>query len=200
MTLILPQVNFIEDFRCYKAGDSVEFREPLTVITGDNGSGKSTLISTIRQLFKSKWTASNENQAKDKIEKTVPDGITIGYLDLSQDLYKGSPEFDFDNMPLFLKCMGSSSGEGVIFQLSHFLDANVNVPLIILDEPERGLSIRMQLIMSKLICHHRAKYPDQQMLITTHSRLFMDLAVQVYSTTHRSYISPTNYIKYMLNQ
>ena len=151
MSLFLSKIKFIDDFRCYKKGDEIELKNQLTVITGDNGSGKSSLISCIRQLFDTKWSMSTEESAKDKIESDVDGNQKIGYLDLSADLYKGSAEFDFDNMDTFMQCMSSSSGEGSIFQMASFLKKNRDCPLIILDEPERGLSIKKQRLMKDVL-------------------------------------------------
>lgn len=193
---ILPKVVFTNDFRCYKKGDEISLNESLTVITGDNGSGKSTLLSAIRKIFETKWSFSDELEAVDKIEANVPKNIRIGYLDLSLDLHKTSPEINFDNMQTYMQCLNSSSGEGVFLQMVEFLNEHTDLPLVILDEPERGLSIRLQLIMTKFIRQHRAKHPNQQIIITTHSRVFMNLSKEVYSTSHRDYIDPNEYIKW----
>lgn len=197
MILILPYVNFIEEYRCYKAGYKIIFKNNFTVITGENGSGKSTLLACIRALGKSKWSMSNDNQAQGKIEKVMPEETEIAYLDLSSDLYKGSPEFDFDNMSLYMQCVQSSSGEGAIYQLVNFLEVHTDKKLIILDEPERGLSIRKQLAVASVIKDYVARNPEQQILITTHSPEFMALAPEIYSISHRGFVTPETYLSWM---
>lgn len=200
MSLILPYVHFTEDYRCYKVGQRIIFRDNLTVITGENGSGKSTLLSCIRELGKSKWTMSSQRDSENKIEQVMPKDTEIAYLDLSSDLYKGSPEFDFDNMALYLKCMKSSSGEGAIYQMVKFLETQTDKSLIILDEPERGLSIRKQIALSKAIADYISQNPEQQILITTHSPEFMVLAEEVYSLSHRGFVTPDTYLSWMRNE
>lgn len=197
MDLILPFAHFIDDYRCYKKGERIDFKNLLTIVTGDNGSGKSTLLGCIRSLGDSKWSMSTDNQAKDKLENVLPVNTDIAYLDLSADLYKGSPEFDFDNMGLYLQCRKSSSGEGAIYQLVSLLDLNKEKPLLILDEPERGLSIKKQLAVVKIIKDYIDKNPDQQIIITTHSQIFMSLSEVVYSTSHREHLAVPEYLDSM---
>ena len=198
--MFLEKIKFVEDFRCYKKDEEIILKDNLTIITGDNGSGKSTLLSCIRNMYKTKWTVSDDPSGVGKIEISG-DGDELGkvqYLDLCSDLYKNSIEFDYDNMNLYLQCMGSSSGEGVIFQLVNLLKTfSKDSDLVIIDEPERGLSIKNQFLISNVINKFATEHPDTQFIVTTHSEAILALKEKLWSTTHKSLISSDDYIKWL---
>lgn len=198
--MFLEKIKFVEDFRCYKKDEEIILKDNLTIITGDNGSGKSTLLSCIRNMYKTKWTVSDDPSGVGKIEISG-DGDELGkvqYLDLCSDLYKNSIEFDYDNMNLYLQCMGSSSGEGVIFQLVNLLKTfSKDSDLVIIDEPERGLSIKNQFLISNVINKFATEHPGTQFIVTTHSEAILALKEELWSTTHKSLISSDDYIKWL---
>jgi predicted ATPase len=198
--MLLKEIEFKKDHRCYQAGDKVFFNSNLTIITGDNGSGKSTLITCIRSLYKSKWSMSSSRDAHENLTQEADKDIEIGYLDCSQDLFKNSPEMDFENFGLYKKCMTSSSGQGSVLQLLNILDKHKNKPLIIVDEPERGLSIKWQNTVAKSLLNFSENNPDIQLIITTHSPKIMKMASKVYSTSHRGYLSSEQYFYDLENE
>lgn len=197
MDLFLKNVKFTEDFRVYKKDEEIEFKSSLTIITGDNGSGKSSLISCIRNLFKTKWTMSHCDAGNGKITSNVEGSHEIGYFDTSADLHKNAVEFDFDNMSLFVQCTQASSGQGTLLQLANFFDINKDKKLLILDEPERGLSLRSEQLFINYILKSWFEHPEMQILITTHSPLFMSMAEVVFSTSHKKYITHKEYLDWM---
>lgn len=197
--MFLEEITFKEDIRVFKKGDAIKFKDNLTVITGDNGAGKSTMLGCIRNLFESKWSMSQCSTFDGVLQNQDQKHIPIGYIDLALDLHSVSPEIDFDNFKLFQQCRSSSSGEGAIFQLVDFLEKHVDKPLIIIDEPEKGLSILKQRRVASVIKNHTAKNPDQQILLTTHSEHIMIVADSVLSMTHGfEYMDTISYLEYML--
>lgn len=197
--MFLNSVTFLEDFRCYKKDEKIEFNDKLTVITGDNGSGKSTLISSIRSMFKIKWSFSDDPQCYNKVVldcKNLEGKLT--YLDLTQDLYKTSPEIQTHDIDTYLSALHSSSGEGSFLQILKLIEKEAaGSDLLILDEPERGLSIKKQNIILKIIDHINKLHPNLQIILITHSDLLMCLNENVFSTSHKKYISIQEYMKWM---
>lgn len=192
--MLVNEIEFKQEHRCYNAGDKVVFNNNLTIITGDNGTGKSTLITCIRSLYKSKWSMSYDRDAHENLVQDANQEVEIGYLDCSQDLYKNSPEMDFENFDIFKECRGNSSGQGSVLQLLSMLDRHKNKGLIIIDEPERGLSLKWQNTIAKELLTFSENNPDIQLIITTHSAKIMNIANEVYSTSHRAYLSSEKYL------
>lgn len=195
MSLFLNNITFLKDFRCFKKGEEIKFENQLTVITGDNGSGKSTLLSCIRSSFNTKWSYSDDPNTENVISTNVIDSknTEIDYLCFSGDMLANSASFD-DNMDLHLKTMSMSSGQGALEQLIDKVEGSKNKPLLILDEPEKGLSAkRVNLIFNYLI-KHSMENPDQQIIIVTHSECLMQLGLTVHSTSHKADILANTYM------
>lgn len=198
--MLLNRIEFKKDFRTFKKGDLISFYDRLTVIVGDNGTGKSTLIGAIRNLFDNKWTMSHCSSFDNILTNEKNKDIKIGYFDVSLDLHTINPEIDFSNFEVYKKCRMSSSGEGSTLQMKEFLFIHADKSLIIIDEPERGLSLKRQKHISGLIKEHMSKNPEQQIIITTHSETLMDLSLngELLSLNHNlSYIKKKQYIDFM---
>lgn len=198
--MFLNKIIFIDDHRCYQKGEEIKFDSNLTIITGDNGSGKSTLLSSIRSMYDIKWSFSHDLKSDSKIQvfgdfEDSKMGDVL-YLDLSSDLYKNSSTLDYDNMGLYMQCLNSSSGEGVIYQLFDLISNNISTAkMIILDEPEKGLSLKNQILISRLINKFSTENPNVQFIVTTHSEKILLLKDKVWSATHKTYMPPDLFIE-----
>lgn len=196
--MFLDKIVFSKNIRTFKKGHTFNFKNNLTVISGENGLGKSTLIGAIRNIFDNKWTMSHDNCLEDILENKKNLDIKIGYIDLASDLYSVKPEIDYDKFDLMIKCNSVSSGEGAILQFIDFLATSLDFPLIIIDEPERGLSIRNQRRIAAIIKKHSMENPTQQIILTTHSEHIMSLGYEILSLSHKcNYISVDTYLKSM---
>lgn len=196
--MILPSVTFKKDFRVFKEGQTITFKNPITVITGDNGTGKSSLLGAIRNLFpRIKWTMSQDSSSKGVLKECEMTDAKVSYLCLSKDLYANASEFDYDNMDVFLATIQLSSGQGAFTQLVDMLKNCADADLVILDEPERGLSIAHQTVLCEIIRIFSEKYPKTQFIITTHSLRVMSLCDEVLSLNHDRFIDPTEYFNFI---
>lgn len=196
--MILPSITFKKDYRVFKEGQTITFKNPITVITGDNGTGKSSLLGAIRNLFpRIKWTMSQDSSSKGVLKESEMIDVKASYLCLSKDLYANASEFDYDNMDVFLATMQLSSGQGAFTQLVDMLKNCADADLLIFDEPERGLSIAHQTVLCEIIRIFSEKYPKTQFIITTHSLRVMSLCDEVLSLNHGRFIDPTSYFNFI---
>lgn len=198
--MFLNNITFQKDYRCYKKDEKLDFTQQVTIVTGDNGSGKSTLTACIRSCFNTPWTTSDDPNAKGMILTDVEDSKNqeIAYLCFSSDLLANSPHFG-DDLSLHIKTMSMSSGQGSLEQLIDMVEKSKHLPLLILDEPEKGLCRKRVNLIFKYLLMHTMKNPKQQIIIVTHSEILMRLSSEVFSTSHKKYISDTEYLDWMDN-
>lgn len=199
--MFINKLTFKKDLRCYKAGEEIVFPSQTTVITGDNGSGKSTLLSSIRSCFKTDWTQSDDPACKNAIELDTPspENHEIAYLCLTSDLLKTAASLD-DDIALHLRLMKMSSGEGSLEQIINKIESNKDKKLLILDEPERGLSEKRVKLLYLYILKHALENRQQQIIIVTHSEIMMRASSNhVYSTSHKKYVMKDEYFEWLRN-
>lgn len=169
----LKTIEFAKDFRCYEAGTKFHLNDGLTLITGENGSGKSTLVGCIRALYKkTPWTFSDIG-GEDVLVNERMDKACL-YIDLNMDLLRNANEMDYDNIGLQITVMKKSAGQGAMLQLFSMMSDGTQ-DMVILDEPERGLSESTQFVVGKFIERYLNKNPDKQVIVNTHSTIIMEI-------------------------
>lgn len=166
----VTHLEFNKDFRIFKAGQRFDFDPYLNVIIGDNGSGKSSLIGCIRELFpKTRWTVSEISIDKGVLSNQPFEGEECQYIDLSSDLLREQhTHFDSKYSSLQIKCMDKSSGQAAFLQLGVQLEDHTS-EVVIIDEPERGLSQAKQMVLAYLIKKNIESHPERQFFVITHS-------------------------------
>lgn len=169
----LREIEFAKDFRCFKRGTKLILNDGLTLITGENGSGKSSLIGAIRALYKqTKWSYSALAADGVLVNESIDDACL--YIDLDKDLLRNRIDFDDDLLHLQTRLLHKSSGQGALHQLISLLD-DCKHSMVIIDEPERGLSESNQFIVGKYIDRFILKNPDVQVIVNTHSFIIMKI-------------------------
>ena len=153
------EINVIKDFRNFKAGESFNFTEDVTVIVGDMGSGKSSLVSSLRGNLlgedSSTGLAANTlttlgtnitvDENFDKIfcyDSIADDGLRFHNCSTAMALIENGGH----------SIMSLSHGESTTFYLDKLLSEitvyRKNNPrasiLVILDEFDRGYSLQYQ--------------------------------------------------------
>lgn len=133
---MLKSVEFLQDFRGFSAGLRLDFRPGVNLLVGDQGAGKTTLLSTLvhRKNFSSTvaWEVKGE--------------ISFLAYDAEKDNPRTASTFD----PFAVASRFQSHGETMNCLLESFLAAVTSqkarcpaaTPLVLLDEPDLGLSIR----------------------------------------------------------
>ena len=175
--MLIKTIRWAKDYRCFPAGHSLELKDRVTVIVGDNGAGKSTLLGLLRGQFKSHWTPSSLSgrdwEDAIRVEPPVPAGEPLTYIDLAADHMSSRSEFDTEHLDVQVAAMQKSSGQAAMVQLSGIMK-QTRARVHIIDEPERGLSPMKQLVVATMLREIISERPEDQFLITTHSRPFME--------------------------
>lgn len=187
---MLLKLTMKEDFRCLLKGQSFEIHEGINVLVGDQGCGKSSLLSII-----------GENQW-DKVDIVPPPFKLSTYaFDFEKDNPRmkngqmSSPRIkDFDTFKAVLGAMWSSHGECNRNILKALKDLNPKQYfLILMDEPETGLSIRSVNLLVKLLKDLTKK--KRSILMATHNERLIHCADHVYSMEHRKQMTAKEFIK-----
>ncbi|MCY9866437.1 ATP-binding protein [Vibrio coralliirubri] len=169
----LRSVEFAKDFRCYKAGTKIHLHAGLTLITGENGSGKTSLVGCIRSLYKqTPWTFSD--MGAEGILANEPMDKACLYIDLNMDLLRNANDMNYDYVGLQISVMKKSAGQGAMLQLISMM-GDCKHEMVILDEPERGLSEASQFVVGKFVERFLNKYPERQIVVNTHSSIIMSI-------------------------
>lgn len=180
--MVIDNITFKEDYHCYKKGQVVPFKNNLTIITGDNGSGKTSLYNCINALVSDYMphTIANvlENERAGKVNSKC--------ISFTKDLYSHARYFD-ENIDLQLRCMGSSSGQGLVLQLQHELA--IERDILVLDEPDRGLSMAKETMVGRMILEYAQKFPNCQIIVFAHAKRIMEVAEEVLTLPEVEYIS-----------
>lgn len=194
-TRFIEKVKFNNDFRCYKAGEIIEFKGGINLIVGEQGCGKSTLFYSIMN-----WRDSGISMAYDSDK---------GYLFLDtetmnprlNDSFKAHREFE--DLKAYQKAEFEFVRDSLIRDDKHKSHGQVMLPLltsnkdvvdktIFIDEPEAGLSIRSQY---KVLNHYKELSKNNQLVIATHSPILIQGVGEVYSLEHRKWMSADDFIK-----
>ena len=165
-----------KDFLSFKEGFEIEIGD-VTFLIGENGSGKSTILNKIASLYCKKELNRNLfnslTEFSDNFEIITDDSKKynkVKYFHFQFDDLRFRPDFDFDNIGLQINSSRKSSGESIFFQSLNILgfnDLEKNV-LYVLDEPERGMSIKNQIKWKNIITNMVIKF-NCKFIIATHS-------------------------------
>lgn len=203
--MLFNEIKFVEDYRKFKKDETIQFDDNLTIISGDNGSGKSTLIGCIRNMFDSSWSYSYNMDNNDKIIFSNDfncNNKKVFFLDSCKDVNVTGAGLDsehktMEDMILSVKGIKQSSGESLIYQIVHLLNNAKDADLVIIDEPEKGLSIKIQLLLSNVISKFCLENINTQVIITTHSEIMLNLKDTIWSTTHKKKMKTDEYISWL---
>jgi predicted ATPase len=148
-----------EDYRVLKKGFSVDMR-PITLLVGDQGVGKSTVFRAI-----------GENKMRGEGGRAQTVFIDTETVNPRSERSLAYPSMDVGFM-VHAK-MIASHGE-TMARILDTMRAHAG-KVVMIDEPEAGLSIRSQHRLMKLISSMRSQF-----IIATHSQVFMTEVGEVF--------------------
>lgn len=176
--MYLKSVTFKTDHRCFKQGQSINFRH-MNIIVGDQGCGKSTLLELMAK--------NNTNVIDINLTDLGKAGVSTFYFDtekMNPRIKDPSSYADINGMNVgigfgnALKSRFTSHGETLYrFTVSALKEAKNCV--VFLDEPESGLSIRSQFALLNAL--KEAIERKCQIFVSTHSHLIISNFIEVLS-------------------
>ncbi len=190
--MILNRITIHEDYRKLPKDFSLEFKNNITIITGENGTGKSTLLDLIKQSTEKNFSSDFSNYT---LDTSIELKNNIVYLDSVSGLLKTLSYFDDDEMDLQIRCMKSSSGEGLLLQLANLNNKDLNNKLLLLDEPERGLSIKQQLTLADYLIFLTSNFDNLQIIVVSHGYGVLAKQKELFSTNSLKYITIDDFFK-----
>lgn len=174
---VVKKIVLKAEYRVFKKGMVIELRDDINLLVGDQGAGKSTLLKALSQ--------PNEYAA---FEFVTDGSVGTKFFDTES----GNPRVTQSNLDIKQKVVSKFSSHGetmkpIVLHCRHIKDS-----VILIDEPESGLSIRSQLEMIEAF--KEAVANKCQLIIATHSPILMQSVDAVYSVEHKKWMSPENFI------
>lgn len=196
-------------FTIFPKDFEVSFKGNLTIIVGDNGYGKSSLVRYLKPPDVSKlfsFDKTKEELIKDAFQKYVNNKENSIYFErnpkyfvIEQNLHKNSfVEEQRDKVNKDISAMNvanlwdmqtDSNGENMIDFINSI--KMIENCLIVLDEPETSLSIKSQYKIRKIL---EDLSKNNQIIIITHSPIFMNICEEVYDFETKQYTPTYTYI------
>jgi predicted ATPase len=188
---MISQVEFTKDFRCFTAGDVIDFRPGVNLLVGDQGCGKSTLLATIRNCG-SKLKVSDRAYRKERcaVVKVKSDGpVQTMAFDFEYDNLRTKGHFGA-NIQQQVGSMFASHGE--VNRVIHQSMGKAENTIIFLDEPDMALSIRScyELARTMQDCARQGC----QIIAAVHSYVVIEMFEFVLSLEHREWMESGDFI------
>ena len=181
-SIFLKSVTLSKKIHSLKKNLKIEFNSPLTYITGDQGTGKSTLLGLIHNVDKSCIFDFNSLVRTFLFDSEFNNPRILDSRMIKQD-----------EAVYHLQSKFRSHGESLMPLYESMIESVVDC-LVLLDEPESGISIKNQIKMKSLFSKLATK---NQVIISTHSYLLLE-GNDVYDMKTKKYIPFEKYLKEQL--
>jgi predicted ATPase len=178
----LISIHFKEKHRCFKKGASIEFKDNLTLLVGDQGVGKSTILKALQNFKSHKEIIAIKTKGK----------VSTLAFDTEKDnpRMQGSLGRPQDAM-FIVQSHFASHGETILPLMEHVTTEKDK--LIMIDEPESGLSIRSQYKLVKFF--KKAVKNGCQLLVATHSMALIQSHKEVFNLEIMEYQSSKDFLE-----
>lgn len=190
--LHLNKITFNEDLRTFKKGDEIKIESPFLVLVGVNGCGKSTILDCLRDEFgiaDNSYMKGSFPKNSFSVEKSK-EKFEAKYHDFHSGDRKYSGSFG-DDMSGQIAAMRQSSGIGNLIQFQNTQIKSSTNSLILLDEPDRGMAIKIQRNFGLLFVEMVLRGKNQ-IIVSTHSEQIMSMGEmfgQIYSVEHKRFFN-----------
>jgi predicted ATPase len=199
--------TFTDDFRTFKKGEVIDLSDPLESvgivgIVGDNGVGKSSFLQAFRGQH-----VTNDQSMYSRDFKEIAEKVSVEH-DYQKILFFDAVKDDpldmnnaFDAYSYVTNGgMGAerrSHGEGTLGRLASFLLKVTAAPgkektLIVIDEADKGFSLRLQGAYRQLLSKFQSIPCD--IVVVTHNPFLIASLNSVYDVETRSFVTSTGYI------
>jgi predicted ATPase len=194
------KIGFTKDFRVFKEGETFDLKAGINLLVGDQGCGKSSIL----------WALPNWGESGIGARPLQEFAGEFSYVDTEKMNPRFQEAFKHTNGKESLKSVNDyekaeinhavqrltnrideKSHGTVIKSLLTAMDKEEG-KLILIDEPESGLSIRSQF---SLLEFYRKLAERNQLLIATHSMIFIKEIGEVLSIEHRKWMTADEFIE-----
>jgi len=177
MSLLLKKFTLKKEYRSIEPF-SIEFRDGINVIVGENGSGKSSILHLIMNEPDKELFSITTEKASFRFFDTEKQNPRIRDPNLSA------------NFGFALATRFGSHGEAmlpILLASKDFKDV-----ILFVDEPEAGISLTNQMKIFK--CFQKIIENNCQVILTTHSYLFIKSVNEVFSLDSKTWIPSSKYL------
>jgi len=185
---MIHSIKFLEDWRCFKVNDTIDFRPGVNLLVGDQGTGKSSVLQALMASGRLKRHMYELDIAK-KVQVKCDAG-DIRAFDFEKDNLRTRHDF-VDDIRTQVSLMFASHGQAnmaIIKALSGFRDL-----VVLMDEPDMALSVRS---INKLVQKFKeATNNDCQVIAAVHNPFLIWSFTEVYSLETRNWISNGEFIR-----
>lgn len=199
MNLKFRKVTFKEDYRCFKAGDQIEVKNPTHLVVGLNGSGKSTLLQLIGDYVTTDpWKSYDKEKSRNIIDIDMDEDCRVKHYDFEKDNKRTLSYFDWEDKDVdvqsHVNSIYMSHGESGL----HALNAIMSNPydVYVLDEPDQAVSILIAMALAKLFLVYPIK-KKVQIIASVHHPFIMQEVGTVYDLKKKLYVSASDFIEEM---
>lgn len=190
---MIRSVRFLKKFCCFEPEDSFEFHPGVNLLVGDQGCGKSSLLNAIKMSSRKKDPV---------VEVTLNQkGAMVFAFDFERDNPRTCSLPSGVDVSYQLKAAWGSHGESVKSILSGLLPAVQGrlrkypdlTPLVMLDEPDIGLSIRSCYRVVGVLL--KLESLGAQILCAVHNPTVIEAFPQVLSLEDRGWLPSAEFIE-----
>ena len=185
---MIKSATFLQDYRCFRAGECFNFIPGVNLIVGEQGTGKSTFISSVVVL-----TQTIRVPRFDQLADTLKIDADNSEL-LSFDFERGNPRTQ--ELQSMESIMGQFMSHGefngkVIANLESRLAPGT---VVLMDEPDMAMSIRSCRKIAEIFKSLVKKY-NCQIIAAVHNFVLIREFPTVLSFEHRRWMKPAEYAK-----
>lgn len=191
----IEAIQFRKDFRSYKAGETFTFKAGINLLVGDQGSGKSSMFYSIINFEESGVAMKyDENSSYAFIDTETMNPRRLDAYKHNRPTFDSIMEAERHETRSAANYMYNDYGRKSHGQvmLPYLTDVKEKGKTLFIDEPESGLSIRSQ---HKLWNHFKELEKHNQLIIATHSQVFMEYQKEVLSLEHKKWMTSNDFLK-----